>query len=90
MTRGYLLQFREPDGSMASEVLYFMGESAGLVDPNGTPLSPSETFVMNGRTWRMVDGHVTEERVRIVCTAAEAPAGSAPPADIAAARRAAG
>jgi hypothetical protein len=52
-----------------NEVLYFRNNDAGLVDPNGVPLSTTEPFVMHGRAWRVVDVYVTEKLVRIMCAA---------------------
>jgi hypothetical protein len=68
--RRYQLQFQESDGSIGSEVLYFKGDDAGLVDPDGVPLSTTESFVMHGRTWQIADVHVTQDRIRILCVLA--------------------
>jgi hypothetical protein len=79
LMRGYLLQFREQNGAVTSEVLYFRENDAGLVDPNGRTRSPSESFSMNGRLWRMVDVHVTEDHIRIICIAEPASADEVAP-----------
>jgi hypothetical protein len=66
----YLLQFQDAAGRVATELLYSRDDHGGLVGPDGAPLSTSEPFLMHGRSWRMVDVHVTEELVRILCAAA--------------------
>jgi hypothetical protein len=65
--RSYLLELRERDGSVISEVLYLRGDDAGLVAPDGATLSTTETFAMYGRSWWIVDVHVQRNRVHITC-----------------------
>jgi hypothetical protein len=68
--RTYLLRFQEDDGSVTTDVLYRKKDDAGLVGPDGTPLSTTESFAMTGREWRIVDVHVTETVIRILCVTA--------------------
>jgi hypothetical protein len=67
LVRTYLLRFQEPDGSVPTDVLYRKSDSAGLVDPDDRPLSTTEPFVMYGREWQVVDVHVTQRLIRILC-----------------------
>ena len=71
----YLLELREADGHVASELLYFYDDGAGPVDPDGLPLSDGRTIALYGRRWRVEAAVRDENFVRITCVAV--PAGAA-------------
>jgi hypothetical protein len=65
----YLLELREADGHVMSEVLYFYSDGAGPVDPDGLPLSSGRTLAMYGREWRVEETEPVKDLVRISCVA---------------------
>lgn len=62
----YLLEFREADGHVMSEVLYFYDAGAGPVDPDGLPLSEGRNITMYGREWRIARVEKVRGVIRIV------------------------
>jgi hypothetical protein len=65
----YLFEFREADGHVTSELLYFYSDGAGPVGPDGLPLSNGRTLAMYGREWRVEGTEPAKDLIRISCVA---------------------
>lgn len=65
----YLLELREADGQLSSEILYYYDDGAGPVGFDGVPLSEGGTIAIAGRQWRVEAAEPARNLIRIRCVA---------------------
>ena len=65
----YLLELREVDGEVSSEILYYYDDGAGPVGLDGLPLSEGVIIAVAGREWRVEAAEPARNLIRIRCVA---------------------